>query len=311
MHLTLEDGPTFLFPSYLDTLRSLQIKASIYICGHNVMQTINSSRIFGKESQWTNSSLASYIKRAYDEGHIIGSQTYSHLGLVNGTNEFNSSTSNSVELDVIRMQMLMNDILIYDIIGKYPLAFRPAYLEMNKTVLSILETMGYIPISANVDSKDFETEDSNILISNVMTDVNKTRSNGMIAIFHDGYDLTLEVLPQLLKQLKSQGIEFVDLPTCLNKSASAFYQSLATSGTKPIISSTKTSETTQTISTTSTARPATTTSSSATSQSSLSTSTSDNNITSLQAESTSSSLHKTKSYMIELLSIFLVTLGLI
>ncbi|KAJ1496900.1 hypothetical protein HMI54_014061 [Coelomomyces lativittatus] len=52
------------------------------------------------------------------------------------------------------MQLLMNDIVINDIIGKFPLAFRPPFMEMNYTVLSQLETMGYIPITASVDSKD-------------------------------------------------------------------------------------------------------------------------------------------------------------
>ncbi|KAJ1498638.1 hypothetical protein HMI55_004827 [Coelomomyces lativittatus] len=123
------------------------------------------------------------------------------------------------------MQMLMNDILIYDIIGKYPLAFRPPYLEMNGTILNLLETMGYIPISVNVDSKDYEATSSDIVVSNVMADISKSPNDGMIGLFHDGYSFTIEALPKLITQVKAKGITFVDLPTCLNKPASAFYRS--------------------------------------------------------------------------------------
>ncbi|KAJ1499859.1 hypothetical protein HMI54_011317 [Coelomomyces lativittatus] len=55
-----------MLPKLLDKLKELQIKATILINGHNIMRTINETNVAGKESQWTTSTLASYIKKAYD-----------------------------------------------------------------------------------------------------------------------------------------------------------------------------------------------------------------------------------------------------
>ncbi|KAJ1506877.1 chitin deacetylase [Coelomomyces lativittatus] len=226
MHLTFENGPGILFSQYLDVLKSLDIKASLFINGVNVLKNVTLEQYENLETNWTDSILASQIKRAYEEGHIIGTNTYSNMGLVNGTQQgLNATTKRLVTFDVLRMQMLMNDIVINDIIGKFPLAFRPPYMELNKTVLSQLETMGYIPISANIDSKDSSAQSTNMLISSMTAEVNKTMGIGMIGLFRDGYNYTLEALPKLVTQLKSRGITFVDLPTCLNKNASAFYRS--------------------------------------------------------------------------------------
>ncbi|KAJ1502564.1 chitin deacetylase [Coelomomyces lativittatus] len=313
IHFTFDDGPTEMFPKFLDILKSSQIKASIYINGLYVMQSIDPNSVVGKETGWTNSILASYVKRAYDEGHIIGTHTYSHLGVVNGTVSTPNFTLNSVKLDVLRMQMLMNDILIYDIIGKYPLAFRPPYLEMNGTILNLLETMGYIPISVNVDSKDYEATSSDIVVSNVMADISKSPNDGMIGLFHDGYSFTIEALPKLITQVKAKGITFVDLPTCLNKPASAFYRSTnANLFTKDMQSAqgvnnpSTISSTTSTTSTTTSATTSTTTKPSS-STTPLAPSSKNTNINGIQ--SSASSLTGAMDYVLDILSVFLVTIG--
>ncbi|KAJ1496761.1 hypothetical protein HMI56_006001, partial [Coelomomyces lativittatus] len=95
------------------------------------------------------------------------------------------------------MQLLMNDIVINDIIGKFPLAFRPPFMEMNYTVLSQLETMGYIPITASVDSKDSSAQSVNMMVSSMNGEVNKTIGFGMIGLFRDGYKYTIEALPKI------------------------------------------------------------------------------------------------------------------
>ncbi|KAJ1509092.1 hypothetical protein HMI55_000102, partial [Coelomomyces lativittatus] len=156
VHFTFENGPTAFLPKLLDLLKSMSVKASFYLNGENVMKTIDRASVAGKISGFTTSALSDAVKRAFNEGHVIGTHTFSKVGLVSGMSGTNQvSALNYMSLSSIRLQMLMNDIVIYDIIGKYPLAFRPPYLEENTTVINIVESMGYIPISVNVDSKDY------------------------------------------------------------------------------------------------------------------------------------------------------------
>ncbi|KAJ1498563.1 hypothetical protein HMI54_011318 [Coelomomyces lativittatus] len=126
----------------------------------------------------------------------------------------------------MRMQLMMNDILLYDIIQKYPVIFRPPYLEYNTTILNLLETMGYTTVSTNVNSRDFMSSTTDMVISNVMNDVKLHKNiEGMMILFDDGFQISLDALSTVVTNLKKEGLTIVDLPTCLNKPMSALYRS--------------------------------------------------------------------------------------
>ncbi|KAJ1513279.1 hypothetical protein HMI54_002057 [Coelomomyces lativittatus] len=304
VHLSFDDGPTDFLPKLLDLLKSLNIKASFYLNGVHVMETIDPASVTGKISGFTTSARSDAVKRAYAEGHVIGTHTFSHVGLVTGSTGSNQpSAFNYMFLSDIRLQMLMNDIVIYDILGKYPLAFRPAYLEENVTVINIIESMGYIPISINVDSKDYESTSSSAVLTNVNTDLSTQKNmGGFICLFHDGYQVTLDSLPTVVNQLKQQGLTLVDLPTCLNKPVSSFYRASSLfSKAGSSISSSSTSTTTTT----------TTTTTSSKSSTSSTTSTSMNPKTSIQSSAGSYLVAEWMNYLIHVLSLGLAAFGLI
>ncbi|KAJ1507915.1 chitin deacetylase [Coelomomyces lativittatus] len=225
--LTFDDGPTTLLSGYLDTLKSNNVTASFFLNGVHIMETININSIQGKTAGWTASPLSQLVKRAHDEGHIIGTHTYSHVGVALGTTDENvPSPAKSISLSTLRMQMLVNDLVVYDILQKYPLAFRPPYLEMNSTVLNALESMGYLPISINLDTTDFSGVPSNEITKIVTNAVNaKSHKNGFLVLQHDGYPNSLQALAQFIPLVKQAGMTFVDLPTCLGKPVSSFYRS--------------------------------------------------------------------------------------
>lgn len=145
--LTFDDGPSAHTSALLATLKKENVQATFFVNGINI-----------DSNPMTMSSL---IRQAYRDGHVIGTHTYSHVGLASGTSGFNEASDNGyLELEELQMEMLMNDMVLSDALGStfYPRAFRPPYLEMNATVLALLETMGYIPISINVDSNDWRVE---------------------------------------------------------------------------------------------------------------------------------------------------------
>ncbi|KAJ1509091.1 hypothetical protein HMI55_000101 [Coelomomyces lativittatus] len=169
------------------------------------------------------------------------------------TGDNQPSVLNYMVLSDIRLEMLMNDIVIYDIIGKYPLAFCLPYLEENITVINIVESMGYVPLSTNVDSKDYASNTSSAVLANVTSNLAIQKDlGGLLCLFHDGYQVTLDSLPTVVTQFKQQGLTFVDLPTCLNKPVSSFYRSpslFSKAGDSSSSSSTSTSRTTTSTST--------------------------------------------------------------
>ncbi|KAJ1505922.1 chitin deacetylase [Coelomomyces lativittatus] len=211
----------------LESLKKLNINATFFINGLNVMQNVSLPANALNSTNWTNSTMADLIRRAYNEGHVIGTHTYSHIGLVNGTTGYNlPSELGYVPLNMLQMQLLVNDLVIYDIIKKYPQVFRPPYFEINQTVLHVVESMGYIPIAANVDSVDYAAKSVQDILGNITQGVVRNRNeSGIIVLQHDGHNLTAFNLEPVVTYLRNANLSIVDLPTCLNMSSDTLYRS--------------------------------------------------------------------------------------
>ena len=87
--LTFDDGPhPILTPKVLDILKAENIKAIFFVLGENVAAGKN----------------IDIVKRAYDEGHIIGNHTYSHKNL---------RTLSEIEIrnEILKTEELIRDFL--------------------------------------------------------------------------------------------------------------------------------------------------------------------------------------------------------
>ncbi|KAJ1501250.1 hypothetical protein HMI55_001563 [Coelomomyces lativittatus] len=229
--LTFDDGPSEFTPALLAHLKRLNVKATFFVNAYRVNDELSPSQL-NLPKGWTSSSrFAQIIKQAYDEGHLIGTHTYSHEALTGGNPDIQESQRSTLPLQALRMQMLLNDITIKDIIGKAPLAFRPPYLDMNVTVLNLMESMNYIPISINTDTKDYSFQQGNLTHSThaILNQTNNellalNGNEGPLFLQHDLYESSVAATPMIIENLRAKKFELVPLDVCLSIPAENFYR---------------------------------------------------------------------------------------
>lgn len=94
--------------------------------------------------------------------------------------------------------------------------FRPPAGSYTTNTLKLLRQQGYCAVLWTVDSYDWQDGMTAALAKErVMTAVAK-QSGGSIIALHAGYDITPQLITDLVNELKSQGYEIVSLATLLN-----------------------------------------------------------------------------------------------
>lgn len=94
--------------------------------------------------------------------------------------------------------------------------FRPPAGSYTTNTLKLLRQQGYCAVLWTVDSYDWQDGMTVALAKErVMTAVAK-QSGGSIIALHAGYDITPQLITDLVSELKSQGYEIVSLATLLN-----------------------------------------------------------------------------------------------
>ena len=136
------------------------------------------------------------VKRMKAEGHLIGNHTYHHVNL-KGISE------KEAEEEVI---MACNKI--YDTVGICTSFVRPPFGEWKKN-LDFDITM--IPVSWNVDSLDWTTENVEKTVKRVVKDVKE----GDIILMHDIYASSVEAALRIVDILQEKGYEFVTVDELL------------------------------------------------------------------------------------------------
>ena len=171
--LTFDDGPNIKYtPMLLDGLKERGIKATFFLIGSN---------IDGNET---------VVKEMYENGHIVGNHTFHHVQLT------------KVSEEEAREEVVKTNNAIYEITGEYPVYIRPPFGEWREG-LDLVVTM--IPVLWDVDSRDWESQNTASICSEVLPNV----KDGSIILMHDGYRATVEALRRILKELKEEGYTFV------------------------------------------------------------------------------------------------------
>jgi len=171
--ITFDDGPRrSTTVRLLDGLKELNVKATFFVMGKNII---------GNED---------IIKRMYDEGHLIGNHTYSHVEL------------SEVCHDTAVEEIESTNNLIYDITGYTPKYIRPPFGSYSdKLLLEINMT----PIMWSVDPVDWNTTDVYGVVNAVVSKV----KSGDIILLHDFYDSSVTAALEIIAQLKAKGYIFV------------------------------------------------------------------------------------------------------
>ncbi|RHZ54881.1 chitin deacetylase [Aspergillus thermomutatus] len=217
--LTFDDGPYIYTSDLLDILKARGVKATFFLVGNN-----------GGKGQINDpkTGYPSLIRRMYNEGHQIGSHTWSHQDL--------STLTQGQRYD----QIIKNEIAISDILGFFPTYLRPPYMSCNTDCLADLRDLGYHVVNYNIDTLDWQenySNSQNIFKSALQSGNPKT--NSFISIAHDIHNHTVhDFVPLMIDYLQAQGYTTALYGECLNDPPSNWYRypSVASLATKPTTS---------------------------------------------------------------------------
>ncbi|WP_230397599.1 polysaccharide deacetylase family protein [Novisyntrophococcus fermenticellae] len=170
--LTFDDGPSEYTMSLLDGLRERGVKATFFLQGQCIE---------GREK---------IIRQMQEDGHLIGNHTFHHVQLTKLSDE------------QAKQEVVSTSNAIFKITGIYTAFIRPPFGEWKKG-LDYNVTM--IPVLWTLDSRDWYTQNTPVIVNEVMKQVD----DGDIILMHDCFQTSVESALQIVDRLKEQGYEFV------------------------------------------------------------------------------------------------------
>lgn len=170
--LTFDDGPSEYTMSLLDGLRERGVKATFFLQGQCIE---------GREG---------IIRQMQEDGHLIGNHTFHHVQLTKLSDE------------QAKQEVVSTSNAIFKITGIYTAFIRPPFGEWKKG-LDYNVTM--IPVLWTLDSRDWYTQNTPVIVNEVMKQVD----DGDIILMHDCFQTSVESALQIVDRLKEQGYEFV------------------------------------------------------------------------------------------------------
>ncbi|KAF5020522.1 hypothetical protein F66182_7454 [Fusarium sp. NRRL 66182] len=196
--LTFDDGPYTYTNELLDELKKYNYKATFFMNGQN----------------WGNiHTYAAVVKRVLAEGHQLGSHTYSHPDL------------STIDNAAVRRQMTRLEADFLTIVGKWPTYMRPPYFGYNANTLSVMKTLGYHVIDADVDSLDWEYNTPAETTTALNLFKKGITAGGSIALFHDVHANTVrQLIPRVLDAVKRSTRIPVTVGQCLGDPPANWYK---------------------------------------------------------------------------------------
>ncbi len=171
-------------PQILDTLKKDNVKATFFMVG-----------------QWAE-KFPDAVKLIANDGHDIANHGYSHLRM------------STISKEKCKSEIELCNQKLEGISGIKINLFRPPYGDYNNTVIDTCNEMGCYPIQWNVDSLDWRKEMSRQAI---LDRILKRTKPGAILLFHNDTQYTAQLLPEIIKGLKSQGLEFLPVSQLIMK----------------------------------------------------------------------------------------------
>ena len=177
--LTFDDGPhPYYTEQLLDGLKERGVKATFFVTGEHAKLHPD------------------VIQRMYEEGHLIGNHTYSHIQLRKNNQE------------AFREELIRTNEVIGEITGGEGLYVRPPYGSWDK---SFEKELNMIPVLWTIDPLDWCSHDASCVADKVLK---KVKENDII-LLHDCYDTTVEAAFQIVDELKEKGYLFVTVEELL------------------------------------------------------------------------------------------------
>lgn len=181
--ISFDDGPAVNYtPAILEILKKEQVPATFFIIG---------SRIEDNEG---------ILKQIYNDGHIIGNHSFSHHFL------FDLFSAKKMCLDLKQL-----DEELFRVTGLKPKLFRPPYGVTNPNLKKAIIRGGYTPVGWSVRSLDTVATDEPTLLDKI----NEAIRPGEVFLFHDTCRITVNILPEFIKEVKKRGFDIVPLDKLL------------------------------------------------------------------------------------------------
>lgn len=174
--ITFDDGPHGKdTEKLLDELKQLNVKASFFLIGENIEQSEMNREL---------------VKRMYEEGHLIGNHTYSHV-------DIKKTGKRKVLSEIYKT----NDI-IEDITGGSVAYIRPPYGSYEE---SFLDCISMTPVLWTIDPDDWDTTNVSLVVERVV----KNASDRGIILLHDCYESSVAAAVEIIERLQKEGYHFV------------------------------------------------------------------------------------------------------
>ena len=179
--LTFDDGPVHGHSAkVLDALAAECVKATFFMMGLNVAEAPR------------------LVRRAFDEGHSIGTHTFSHIHLDEVPFE---KAKQDIELGIEAVTEALGK-------GRSPAPFfRAPYLGITKDLEKYLYARGLMVWDIDVDSLDWSLESPEKVIEDTLAALEK-KGKGIL-LMHDIKSQTARAMPVLLSELKRRGFRIV------------------------------------------------------------------------------------------------------
>ncbi len=197
--ITFDDGPDETWtPKILDILAKYKIHASFFMVGLQIEKNLP------------------LVKRAYDEGHLIGNHTFTHRNVAKNTPERTF------------MELRLTRLLIECITGHSTILFRAPYnadsdpASFEEIIPIVLaRQQNYLDVGESIDPEDWQ---EGIKADEIFRRVIKgvEQGNGNIILLHDAggntRKETVKALPRIIEYLQKKGYSFITLSQFLGKS---------------------------------------------------------------------------------------------
>jgi peptidoglycan-N-acetylglucosamine deacetylase len=192
--LTFDDGPSSEYTgSVLDILKKYHVPSTFFVIG-----------MYGEQNP-------DLLHRIVDEGHDIGSHTFTHPNI--------SRTSK----EQLIFELNATERMIESHLGRRTLLFRPPYAEniepdtpAQVAPLEFTSNLGYYTVGLNIDPFDWRNPGVDKIVTEIIQQAMAGKGN--IVLLHDsGGDRsqTIAALPQIIQGLRDRGFELVTVSNLL------------------------------------------------------------------------------------------------
>ena len=178
--LTFDDGPAGYTEELLDGLAEYNAKATFFVVGQNAEK------------------YPIVVRRAYDEGHLIGNHTYDHPRLT------------LLAPAAAKENIQKSADVITSITGAKPYFVRAPYGDITSYELKYMDTFF---VSWSVNGYDWDEESEDKIYNRIM---NKA-ADGAIILLHDTNINTVNAVLRAIPELQAQGYEFVRVDDLLTR----------------------------------------------------------------------------------------------